>query len=365
VIVSRIRVLVVDDAAVVRRMVAELLATDAEIDVVGTAPNGRAALASLPDLAPDLITLDLEMPELDGLETLVRLRRQHPTMPVIMLSARTQRGATATLEALARGASDYVTKPANLGSLALARAQLRDDLIPKIKALAGRARRSPPVRKSPVAAPRAVPPVQSRVDVLAVGVSTGGPNALSAICASLPAEFPVPIVVVQHMPPLFTRILAERLSSQSPLTVREAEDAEWLEPGVVLIAPGNFHMALRREGERVRVALHQHPPENSCRPAVDVLFRSVAEVYGARSLGLILTGMGQDGLRGAETMRAAGGRLLAQDEATSVVWGMPGAVVAAGLADRVLPLAAIAGELVDRTIVGSARRLAAPANGSR
>lgn len=361
---SRIRVLVVDDAAVVRRIVAELLAADTEIEVVGTAPHGRAALASLPGLAPDLITLDLEMPELDGLETLVQLRQQYPSLPVIMLSGRTERGATATLEALARGASDYVTKPANLGNLALARAQLRDDLIPKIKALAV-GRRSGPAPRKPAPAPlRPVPPIPSRVDVLAVGVSTGGPNALSAICASLPAEFPVPIVVVQHMPPLFTRILAERLSSQSPLTVREAEDAEWLEPGVVLIAPGNFHMALRREGERVRVALHQKPPENSCRPAVDVLFRSVAEVYGGRGLGLVLTGMGQDGLRGAEAMRAAGGRLLAQDEATSVVWGMPGAVVAAGLADRVLPLAAIAGELVDRTTVGRAR-IAAPANGPR
>lgn len=362
---SRIRVLVVDDAAVVRRIVAELLTADAEIEVVGTAPHGRAALASLPGLAPDLITLDLEMPELDGLETLVQLRRQYPALPVIMLSGRTERGATATLDALARGASDYVTKPANLGSLALARAQLRDDLIPKIKALAGRTRRVAPARSPAPAPPRVAPTVPSRIDVLAIGVSTGGPNALSAICGSLPAEFPVPIVVVQHMPPLFTRILAERLSVQSALTVREAADAQWLEPGVVLIAPGNFHMALRREGERVQAVLHQNVPENSCRPAVDVLFRSVAEVYGARALGLVLTGMGQDGLRGAEAIHAAGGRLLAQDEASSVVWGMPGAVVAAGLADRVLPLAAIAGELVDRTLVGRGRRLAAPAHGSR
>ncbi len=356
----KIRVLVVDDAAVVRRIVGDLLSSDPEIEVVGTAPHGRAALASLSTLAPDLITLDLEMPEMDGLETLVALRRLYPALPVIMLSSRTERGATATLDALACGASDYVTKPANLGNLAQARAQLREDLVPKIKALAGRVIRPPPGRAPSAPARRVVTPLPSRVDVLAVGVSTGGPNALSAILGSLPAEFPVPIVVVQHMPPLFTRILADRLSSQSPLTVREAVSEEQLEPGTVLIAPGNFHLALRRDGERVLTVLTQAPPENSCRPAVDVLFRSVAEVYGDRALGLVLTGMGHDGLQGAEVMRRAGSRLLAQDEATSVVWGMPGAIVGAGLAERVLPLAGIPAELVARTTVGRAQRLVAP-----
>ncbi len=361
----KIRVLVVDDAAAVRRIVSDLLSAEAEIEVVGTAPHGRAALASLPGLAPDLVTLDIEMPELDGLETLVELRRLHPAMPVIMLSSRTERGAATTLEALARGASDYVTKPANLGNLALARTSLRDDLMPKIKALAGGVLRTGPRVRPSTAPARPAPALPSRVDVLAIGVSTGGPNALSAIFSRLPAEFPVPIVVVQHMPPLFTRILAERLSAQSPLAVREAVAEEWLEPGTVLIAPGNYHLALRRDGQRVRVVLNQDPSENSCRPAVDLLFRSVAEVYGATALGLVLTGMGQDGLRGAEAMRRAGGRLLAQDETTAVVWGMPGAVAGAGLADQVLPLDAIPGELVQRTMVGRIHRLAAPASGAR
>jgi len=361
----KIRVLVVDDAVVVRRMVTDLLSADPEIEVVGSASNGRIALAKLAALAPDLVTLDIEMPELDGLATLVELRKLHPKLPVIMFSTLTERAAASTLEALARGASDYVTKPANVGSVTLAQARIRDELVPKIKALCGRVPRPAPARK-PIAAAEAAPPsvrpriqLPTRIDVLAIGVSTGGPNALAAILPSLPAGFPVPIVVVQHMPPLFTRLLAERLSSLTPLTVREAEEGGVLEPGTVWVAPGNYHMVLRRDGERVRVALTQDPPENSCRPAVDPLFRSAAEVYGSRVLGVVLTGMGHDGLQGAELVHRAGGQLLAQDEASSVVWGMPGAIVAAGLADGVLPLDAIAGDLVYRAAIGRLPSLAA------
>jgi len=360
---AKIRVLVVDDSAVVRRIVTDLLSAEAGIEVVGSAPNGRAALATLPALTPDLVTLDLEMPELDGLATLVELRRLYPRLPVIMLSSRTERGAMSTLEALARGASDYVTKPANLGSPGLAQARLRDDLVPKIRALAGGPARGSRPGRPPAARAPAGPRVPAPVDALVIGVSTGGPNALAAILAHLPATFPVPIVVVQHMPPLFTRILAERLAAQSALAVREAEADQALEPGSVLIAPGNYHLALRRDAETVRVVLNQDPPENSCRPAVDVLFRSAAAAYGARVLGLVLTGMGHDGLRGAEAIRSAGGRLLAQDEATSVVWGMPGAVVSAGLADQVLALDDIAGVLVQRAEAGKPHRLPASLGG--
>ena len=184
--------------------------------------------------------------------------------------------------------------------------------------------------------------------MLAIGASTGGPNALSEIFTRLPADFPVPILIVQHMPPMFTRLLAERLSAQSPIRVQEASSGCLLKPGDAWIAPGDYHMIVVRDGLQYRLLVHQDPPENSCRPAVDVLFRSVAQSFGADSLTVILTGMGQDGLRGCEALRAAGGQVLAQDEASSVVWGMPGYVAQAGLADRVLPLAMIGGEIVQR-----------------
>jgi two-component system chemotaxis response regulator CheB len=353
----KIRVLVVDDAAVVRRIVSDVLSADPEIEVVGTAANGRLALAKLPLLAPDLITLDLEMPELDGLGTLVELRKSQPRLPVIMFSTLTERGAVATLEALACGASDYVTKPTHVGSVALAEERVREELIPKIRALAGRVilptRAARPV--APERPPR--PLLPRRVDLLAIGVSTGGPNALAEILPALPAEFPLPIVIVQHMPPVFTRFLADRLASLCRVAVREGEEGGLVQPGVAWIAPGNYHMVLRREAEEIRLHLTDDPHENSCRPAVDPLLRSAAELYGHRALALILTGMGHDGLLGAERIHQAGGQIVAQDEASSVVWGMPGAVVTAGLAHRVLPLADVAPDLVQRAGVGRLTRL--------
>ena len=359
---AKIRVLVVDDAVVVRRIVTEVLSSDPDIEVVGTAANGRLALQKLAGLQPDLVTLDIEMPELDGLGTLVELRKSHPRLPVIMFSTLTERGASATLEALARGASDYVTKPANVGSVTLAQERVREDLVPKIKALCGRvvlaprpAPAAPRAPAPPVVAPR--PALPQRVDLLAIGVSTGGPNALAAIIPALPADFPLPVVIVQHMPPVFTRFLAERLASTSRLAVREGEEGGVVEPGVVWVAPGSSHMVLTREGEALRLRLTQDPPENSCRPAVDPLFRSAAALVGSRTLALVLTGMGQDGLRGAEEIRKAGGVVLAQDEASSVVWGMPGAVVGAGLADTVLPLERLAAELTQRAGVGRLARI--------
>ena len=347
----RIRVLVVDDAVVVRRMVSDVLAEDPEIEVVGTAANGRIALQKLTQVNPDVVTLDVEMPELDGLQTLKALRTTHPRLPVVMFSTLTERGAAETLDALSLGASDYVTKPANVGSIATAQQRIRAELIPKIKALCATAVPAvrPAVIGAPKAQPRRVDDLSAGFDVLAIGVSTGGPNALAVLLPALPADFPAPIVVVQHMPPMFTRLLAERLNAQSPLRVVEAQAGDILRPGSVYIAPGDFHMTLLRKGVDAAVALNQDSPENSCRPAVDVLFRSVATVFGARTMGVILTGMGQDGLHGCEHLRSAGGHVLAQDEATSVVWGMPGFVARAGLADRVLPLDQIAPELVRRS----------------
>ncbi len=352
----KIRVLVVDDAVVVRRMVSDIVASDPRMEVVGTAANGSIGLQKIPQVNPDVVTLDVEMPQLDGLATLVEIRKTWPKLPVIMFSTLTERGAGTTLDALARGATDYVTKPANVGSVALAQQRVRDELLPKIVALCGAAPApAPPVAVAPRPPKPAQPPAGEGVDILVIGVSTGGPNALAHLLPLLPADLPVPVLIVQHMPPMFTRLLAERLDQTCQIRVREGTPGGVVEPGTAWIAPGDYHMVLRRLGPSVTVALHQGPPENSCRPAVDPLFRSAVEVYQNRVLGVVLTGMGQDGLRGAEQIVHAGGQVLAQDEASSVVWGMPGYVANAGLADLVLPLDAMAGEIVRRIRAGAAR----------
>ena len=346
---GKIRILVVDDAVVVRRMLTEVLAGDPMLEVVGTAPNGRIALSKITQVNPDLMVMDIEMPELDGLGTLAELRKTHSRLPVIMFSTLTERGATATLEALALGANDYVTKPANVGSVAEGMQRIRDQLIPKIKALCGRTTLPAPSGPPVLARPRpTVFAPGGRVDVLTIGVSTGGPNALAALLPTLPADLPVPVLIVQHMPPVFTKLLANRLDSQSAVRVKEGAAGDEVRPGQVYIAPGDYHMVVAREGTTVRLRLNQAPPENSCRPAADVLFRSVVDVYGGGTLAVVMTGMGQDGLRGCEPVREAGGQILAQDEATSVVWGMPGFVARAGLADGVLPLGELGAEVVRR-----------------
>jgi two-component system chemotaxis response regulator CheB len=354
--VPKIRILVVDDAVVVRRLVSDELARDPALEVVGTAANGRIALSKMAQVNPDLVILDVEMPELDGLATLAELRRTYPRLPVIMFSALTERGAEATLDALALGATDYFTKPTSAGGPEASLGIIREQLIPKIKALCqGEGRligsHTEPARTEPARTDKSPPaprPAPGAVEVVAIGASTGGPNALAEVFARLPADFPVPVVIAQHMPPMFTRLLAERLSAQSAVRVQEGCSGGVLQPGQAWIAPGDHHMIVARDGPQARLLLHQEPPENSCRPAVDVLFRSVARAYGPGALAVILTGMGQDGLRGCEAVREAGGQILAQDEVTSVVWGMPGYVARAGLADRVLPLSLISGEILRR-----------------
>lgn len=343
----RIRVLVVDDSVVVRRLVTNILSEDPAIEVVGAATNGRLALVRLTQLNPDAVTLDIEMPEMDGIATLIEIRKSHPHLPVIMFSTLTERGAAVTLDALTHGASDYVTKPTNVGSLDIGMQRIREQLLPKLKALCGYdtgGKTMPETRHRPQRTGNPQP-----VEVLVIGVSTGGPNALGDLLPRLPANFPVPIVIVQHMPPIFTQLLADRLDTQCQISVSEGKAGDTLMPGHAYLAPGDYHMALVREGGTVRIVLHQQPPENSVRPAADVLFRSAAEIYGAKVLAVVLTGMGSDGLRGCETIYDAGGRVLAQDEASAVVWGMPGCVVNASLADKVLPLAEMAGEIVQRT----------------
>ncbi len=346
----------------IRRLVSGVIETDPRLEVVSTAPNGVIALQKVAQFQPDLVILDVEMPELDGLGALVEIRKHWPTLPVIMFSTLTERGAATTIDALTRGATDYVTKPTSLGSADLARERVREQLVPKILAFCRHpGRRTPVVPRRPglsipaALTAKAPPPVRlpaarlarspRPVNALVIGVSTGGPNALATLLPQIDARFPVPILVVQHMPPMFTRLMAERLDAICSLHVAEATEGCVVEPGNIWIAPGDFHMVPRREGKRVLLTLASTPQENSCRPSVDPLFAAAASIYGAGVLGLILTGMGQDGLRGAGEIRKAGGRIIVQDEPSSVVWGMPGAVVRAGLADAVVPLDTIAAQL--------------------
>jgi two-component system, chemotaxis family, protein-glutamate methylesterase/glutaminase len=358
-----ISVLVVDDSAVIRRLITEVLATDPQIKVVDTAINGQVALEKIERLKPDLVTLDIEMPVLDGLNTLRRLRPKWPRLPVIMFSTLTVGGGTATLNALAAGASDYVTKPSNVGSFAESRASVQRELIPRIHALVKHARAAGTQSSAgQVRRPPAVPAARAgRLAVCAVGCSTGGPDAMTKLVAALPGSLSVPVVVVQHMPAIFTKLFAERLNRMTSLAVVEAEDSQPVTPGRVYVAPGGRHLEVVRRGAAVLTRLHDGPPENHCRPAVDVLFRSVSSVYGRDALAVVLTGMGQDGKEGARVLRAAGAEIVVQDEESSVVWGMPGAIAGAGLADAVLPIPDLANHIASRAAAGSTRRSVAVA----
>lgn len=348
------RVLIVDDAVVVRKTLSDALGRDPALEVAGTASNGRFALAKFPVLKPDIVLLDIEMPEMDGLETVRQLRKLDARVPIIMFSTLTEHGASATLEALALGATDYVTKPSNRDMRETLETVSRD-LIPRIHALChvpgAHAAVVPKLAPPPAVAWR--PRLWAPVQVVAIGVSTGGPDALARLLPELPANLPVPLVIAQHMPPIFTALLAARLAAKSAIPVRECVSGEALQPGCAVLAPGDFHMVVSQE-DVTRLRVHQGARENFCRPSVDVLFRSVAQAYGGRVLAVILTGMGQDGLKGCETLRAAGARIYAQDEASSVVWGMPGFVARSGLADKVLPLDQIAAEIVRTTTLQAA-----------
>jgi two-component system chemotaxis response regulator CheB len=360
-----IRVLVADDSSLFRRAVAEALASLPDVEVVGSSPNGRLALQKVAELKPDLLTLDIEMPEMDGLAVLEALRQMGSSTSVIVISALTQRGGRLTMQALEKGAFDFITKPQSKSSEE-SRASLVRELGPRLRALGHRRhirsllqQPSPPLSsvrpttpvvptaaRSPARAERPAPTRISRPEVVLIGVSTGGPGALVRLLPPLPKELGVPIVVVQHMPPVFTQSLAESLASKCSLQVREASDGEKLEAGTVLIAPGGRQLKLASGADAFRVQITDDPPENNCRPAVDYLFRSAANQLPGRAMAVILTGMGNDGTLGLRLLRRHGCFTIAQDESTSVVFGMPKSAIEAGLVDVVLPIDAIAGRIL-------------------
>jgi two-component system chemotaxis response regulator CheB len=362
---KKIRVLVVDDSVVIRRFVSRVLAEEPAFEVVGFAANGVAALAQDKLLHPDVFTMDIEMPELDGLATVRALRAQGSKAVIIMCSTLTTRGAASAIEALMLGANDYVTKPTGSNSTDAMLDTLRQELTPKIKQffpsqIPGVSPLRPLPLPAPPHAPAMLPAVyqpasvhsrSSERSIVAIGVSTGGPTALLDLLPRLPAAFPVPIVIVQHMPPIFTRQLAERLDQVSAIEVLEATEGLALLPGRAILAPGNYHLGLKKQGQAITATLNQGERENSCRPAVDVLFRSVRALYGGRAVGVILTGMGQDGLQGTEALKREGAFIIAQDRASSVVWGMPGAVVEAGLANAVVGLQEIAAAILRQVML--------------
>lgn len=422
------KVLVVDDSLVFRRILEDALNRQVGIRVVGTAKNGKEALQLIRTHRPHLVVLDVEMPEMNGLQTLDEIRRQKLNVGVIMFSSLTSEGARTTLEALSKGAFDFVPKPAGTGAFAESVKKIQEDLVPKIRIYAESQKIATPKpaaktvaatqpvttaptahtttdkttpafsepsktltglstpRKTPSAPQILRPSTRSRVpaalessgdltaqttprpsriattrtgpiEIVGIGVSTGGPNALNEVIPKLPANFHLPVLLVQHMPPVFTTQLANRLNEKSKVRVVEAQEGMKIEPGTVYLAPGDYHMEVAVNGTERIISLNQKPPENSCRPAVDVMFRSISQVYGGRSLAVIMTGMGQDGFKGIQELKAKGASVIAQNQETCVVWGMPKIVVESGLADRICPLNEIASAIVEMTMTSKRPRM--------
>jgi two-component system chemotaxis response regulator CheB len=345
-----ISVMLVDDSAVIRGLLGRIIDAEPDMRVVGSAPNGNAALSLMRHATPDIVVLDIEMPEMDGLTALPLILAEFPATRVIMASALTLRGAQVTMRALSLGAADYIGKPTTL-SVVRGVESIARELVAKIRAL-GTPRRPAAEAGMPRSAPAVLPDDQSSPRVLVIASSTGGPNALATVLSQLPGDFPLPILIAQHMPPIFTASLAERLARESRRPCSEGQRGESIAPGHTYVAPGDFHMRVGESGGRPILMLDQQPAVNYCRPAADVLLRSAAEVFGTGVLALVLTGMGDDGLRGCEAVVRAGGRVIAQDQDSSVVWGMPGSVVSAGLASAVLPLDRLAAQLTSLCMLG-------------
>ena len=341
-----IRVLIVDDSAVIRGALGRIVDAEPDLRVVTTAPNGKVALGALRHAPVDVVLLDIEMPEMDGLTALPRILALYPQTRVIMASSLTLRGAEVTMQALALGAADYITKPAARSGAATL-AAVASEIASKVRAIGRAARGNAPSARLMTAVPARTELLAARTAdapprVLAIASSTGGPNALATLLSSLPKDFPLPILITQHMPAVFTAMLAQRLERDTGRPCAEARDGESIRQNCTYVAPGEFHMLVQTHEGKPIVRLTQSEPENYCRPAADPMLRSIAAVYGASTLAVVLTGMGEDGMRGCKDVYQRGGRVFAQDEASSVVWGMPGAVVNAGLATAVLPLSGLA-----------------------
>ncbi len=335
------KILLVDDSAVIRGLLTKLIDGQPGMEVLSTAANGKIGVEKTRSMNPDLVVLDIEMPVMTGLEAVVEIRKTNPKTPIVMFSTLTEKGAAAALNALELGASDYATKPRRSGSMSAALEEVKDELVSKISALVGpRAGARPAAFGSAPARPNRQA-VNTQPSAVVVGSSTGGPHALETMLTAIKQPLPVPMFITQHMPETFTRVLAERLNTKCASTVYEAEAGMVAEPGHCYIAPGGFHMALEKKGTAVAMKLLSTPPVNSCRPSVEPMFETAAAIYGKRLMAVMLTGMGADGLEGSRQIADLGSPVVVQDEATSVVWGMPGAVAKAGLASEILSLAEI------------------------
>jgi two-component system chemotaxis response regulator CheB len=349
-----IKVLIVDDSAFMRNALSKMLSSDPAISIIGTAKDGVEAVEKVSQLKPDIVTMDVEMPRMDGISALKAIMERNP-VPIIMMSSLTTEGARVTLDALDAGAVDFI--PKELSSLSVNIFKVRELLIHKVKSISRVAvrriresKRRLTAEKLPQTPPTSLTRTtgERRIGIVSIGTSTGGPKALQEIIPQIPNDFPVPIVIVQHMPPNFTGPFAERLNSLSRVTVKEAQDGDSLRPGLVVIAPGRAHMrVMRKRGIETVITISENRQDFIYMPSVDALMLSVAELFPGRALGVILTGMGNDGIKGLMALKNSGGRVFAQNEETCVVYGMPKAVVEAGIADKVLPIEEMAGEIVN------------------
>lgn len=354
-----LRILVVDDTVLYRKVLSETLAQIPGVEVVGSAIDGKVALAKIKALKPDMLTLDFEMPVMDGLEVLEHVRRDHPELKVVMVSSHTKEGAAITLKALELGALTFITKPAAANPLE-SRDILLGQLTPVVKEIIGQLQRTKDLSHNAQSSDRSdasydlvkkSPPAAGHIHIVAIGISTGGPNALAEVLPLLPSHFRVPIVIVQHMPSQFTSVLAESLDKKCALQVVEAQHDMELKSGTVFLAPGGKQMKIVKAAGKFQVEVNDDPPENHCQPSVDYLFRSISQIYENHALGVIMTGMGSDGSLGARLMKRRGARIIAQDEQSCVVFGMPSEVINAGVVDFILPLNQIADEI--RKLVGA------------
>lgn len=338
---ERIHVLVVDDSFLMRKVISDIINSDPSLEVIGKAKDGKDALEKVFSLKPDVVTLDVNLPFLDGLSVLEEIMKKQPT-PVVMVSAYTRKGTSATIKALELGAVDFIAKPS--GEISLDLSKLKEEIVSKVKMAAKIASDKFTVSGKPVIKEEARPVIKK---VVIIGASTGGPKAVLDIIKHIPPDTKAAFIIVQHMPRGFTLTFAERISWQSGIKAKEAEDGDVIVPSKVFVAPAGYHMVLEKEYGYVRVRLTEDPLVNFVRPSIDVTMQSAAEIFGRNILGVILTGMGKDGLEGAKSIKEKGGSVIVQDEETSVIWGMPKAIHEAGLADKVLPLSEIAKAIIE------------------